>query len=118
MLCNIKEYRTPHVLHAMSRFFVVVTPALFAPYFNYVRRETGSEVFAAVFAIFIAFALISLMQIVSSLEDPFREAIDSVKVRQSCATIRAMLELNEDIVLAETVESFTEDEFFSLDDCC
>lgn len=64
----------------MSRFFIVMTPVVFAPYFASVRRQADSHVYMACFALFITFALVSLLNVVLGLEDPFRSSMDSVKV--------------------------------------
>lgn len=118
-LRNIKKYRTPQVLRSMSRFFIVVTPVVFSPYFKHVKEQAGGWPFASVFALFIVFALVSLLHVVTSLEDPFDgDGTDDVQVVQMLSEARAMLDLDEAAVLSTRAEELTIEDWNELDACC
>eukprot|EP00656_Telonema_subtile_P044358 TRINITY_DN50623_c0_g1_i3.p1 TRINITY_DN50623_c0_g1~~TRINITY_DN50623_c0_g1_i3.p1 ORF type:complete len:367 (+),score=78.47 TRINITY_DN50623_c0_g1_i3:88-1188(+) len=115
-LRNIKKYRTPQVLRSMSRFFIVVTPVVFAPYFKHIKEQAGGWPFASVFALFITFALVSLLHVVTSLEDPFDgDGTDDIQVVQTLSEARAMLDLDEKAVLSTMAEEMNLEDWRHLD---
>jgi len=129
LLRDIKFYRTPNMLRSMSRFFIVVTPVMFSPYFRYVRIHSNWT-FASLFAGFVTFALVTLLHVVDQVEDPFdhqfggasvsnmyykQSRSDDVKVHTVFAEARATLGLDEEMVLAAPLVDITDVEYEELD---
>jgi len=121
-LRNVKKYRTPQILRSLSRVFIIVTPAVFAPSIRYIKLHSGGGwPFACAYALFLCCALVSLLHVANELEDPFDNqsgVTDDVKVDELCAEARAMLDLDEDMVLSLTADELSLVEYSNLDSWC
>jgi len=66
----LKYYRTPQALRSFGRAYIFILPWLNGPYFAFVSLTTN-RIFVFILASFTYIALLGLLNIQSSLEDPF-----------------------------------------------
>ncbi|PNH08726.1 hypothetical protein TSOC_004710, partial [Tetrabaena socialis] len=81
-LINVKEMRTPVVLRATIRWFVIVLmPVAFAPFWRYLSVHLTSKAFAGILGVLTNVALMSIADTVVALEDPFDDsALDAISL--------------------------------------
>ena len=73
-LVHIKKYRTPQGLRTALRFFLILFPIFFGPYYQWVAiNETSAtnSVYTVCYALYMAFIFISLVMVERQIEDPF-----------------------------------------------
>ncbi|KAG2447018.1 hypothetical protein HYH02_008171 [Chlamydomonas schloesseri] len=91
-LSNIKEMRTPVVMRAIIRWFVVVLlPVAFGPFWNAMRRLTGNAAYAGIFGVLTHIALMASVDTVVAMEDPFDDtALDAISLYEMLDQVGAM----------------------------
>ncbi|KAK9909154.1 hypothetical protein WJX75_007936 [Coccomyxa subellipsoidea] len=97
-MANIKEYRTPQGIRALSRCYVsLLIPIFFGPYYASLNHGVGTA-FAVIFAIIMNLGTVGVLQAAIALEDPFdNQGLDGIYV-------------DESLYEAEQAILFTEDE--------
>ncbi|CAL8461728.1 g1259 [Coccomyxa elongata] len=83
-MANIKEYRTPQGIRALSRCYVsLLIPIFFGPYYASLHYGVGTA-FAVIFAILMNLATVGVLHTAMALEDPFdNQGLDGVYVDES-----------------------------------
>jgi len=85
---NIKDYRTPQGIRSFSRVYVILIWALFGSYYAWVARETGSLAFAICLAGTASLALVGLIKVSMTMEDPFESiGVDDVRTSRDLAEV-------------------------------
>ncbi|KAG7672434.1 hypothetical protein Ndes2437A_g02418 [Nannochloris sp. 'desiccata'] len=70
-MSNVKEFGTPQGIRSVARFYIcLIIPLFFAPYWAWVSDFTNFA-FAFFMSIAVQIALVGLMNVAISLEDPF-----------------------------------------------
>lgn len=67
---HIYQYRTPRTLRTYSKFFILILPALYGPYFAHIAKDFRAEL-SYVVPVLFSVVLVSLDNIQDHLEDPF-----------------------------------------------
>lgn len=94
-MANVKEYRTPLPLRAMTRFYVlVVVPLFFAPYYVSVSTADG---FNIVFAMVMNLSMLALLNSTISMEDPFdNQGLDGIYIDEPLSECEQTINMDED----------------------
>lgn len=80
-MINVKNYRTPQGIRSFARFYVIIMPVFYGPYFSWVSQETGSFAFALCLGLMGTLTLVGLLNVAINMEDPLESAgVDSVRV--------------------------------------
>ncbi|MBM4158299.1 MAG: bestrophin [Ignavibacteria bacterium] len=79
-LKHVSQYRTPITLRAYSRFFITLTPILYAPYFAFIGKNISLEL-TMITPLLMSVVLVGLDNIQDHLENPFDQiGEDDVKI--------------------------------------
>lgn len=82
-------------MRSLARFYVVIMPLFFGPYYAWVAEETGSFVFALFLSLFGSLALVALLNVATDLEDPFTEfGRDSIRIMVELEELIKALDFN------------------------
>eukprot|EP00873_Tetraselmis_striata_P018370 jgi/Tetstr1/438634/TSEL_027185.t1 len=94
-MANVKEYRTPVPLRALTRFYVlVVVPLFFGPYYVSVSTADG---FNIIFAMLMNFAMLALLTSTINMEDPFdNQGLDGIYIDEPLSECEQTINMDED----------------------
>jgi len=85
---NIKDYRTPQGIRSFTRVYVVLIWTMFGSYYAWVAQETGSLAFAVCLATTSSLALVGLIKVSMTMEDPFESVgVDDVRTSRDLAEV-------------------------------
>eukprot|EP00894_Picocystis_sp_ML_P000924 jgi/Pico_ML_1/51441/g2470.t1 len=91
-MINVKNYRTPQGIRSFARFYVIIMPVFYGPYFSWVSQETGSFAFALCLGLMGTLTLVGLLNVAINMEDPLESAgVDSVRVVSELEGLQKLL---------------------------
>ncbi|KAK9868722.1 hypothetical protein WJX84_001115 [Apatococcus fuscideae] len=97
-MSNVKEFRTPQVVRAAARVYIILlVPLFYGPYYAQVRQESDSFAFALFFAIISELALVTLLNAAMALEDPFDNlGLDGIYLDEALYEVEQAMLMDED----------------------
>ncbi|KAK9835743.1 hypothetical protein WJX74_007217 [Apatococcus lobatus] len=100
-MANVKEFRTPQVVRAAARVYIILlVPLFYGPYYAQVRQESASFAFALFFAMISELALVTLLNAAMALEDPFDNlGLDGIYLDEALYEVEQAMLMNEDMEL-------------------
>eukprot|EP00873_Tetraselmis_striata_P036935 jgi/Tetstr1/457199/TSEL_043847.t1 len=110
---NIKDYRTPQGIRSFTRVYVILIWTMFGSYYAWVAQQTGSLAFAICLAATSSLALVGLIKVSMTMEDPFESVgVDDVRTSRDLAEVIFAI---KDDSLEDSLKLLANDTDLSLD---
>lgn len=80
-LRRVKEYSTPFAMKSLSRLLILALSVIYAPFFVYIKDQTGSFGLALFFNIVTMTGITCIYNILESIDSPFDErGMDDIRI--------------------------------------
>lgn len=109
-LTNVKEFRSPQPLRAMTRICIpVVIPVFVGPFWASYYASTGSFAFALLVGLLLNLVLVALLNVAIALEDPFDNVgLDGIYCDEHFHELEQNILMDADAELAASAARFSQ----------